>query len=180
MKSSSASSSSWPWSVPLAAQRKPKDQDRRHAPAVKQEAPAPAKPAEGEPKPYDKVVTRRFQDPVRASSRSTRSKSKVFFEIPQAELGKDFLLVVQIKKSPSAASYPGQGVEDMVVRWELRENKVLLRAISYANIADPNDPIEKAVEAMNTADDRHGLQRRGPGRRRRPGHRRRASSSPAT
>ena len=38
----------------------------------------------------------------------------------------------------------------MVVRWELRENKVLLRSISYANIADPNEPIHKAVEAMNT------------------------------
>jgi hypothetical protein len=38
----------------------------------------------------------------------------------------------------------------MVVRWELRENKLLLRSISYANIADPSEPIAKAVEAMNT------------------------------
>ena len=77
-------------------------------------------------------------------------KSKVYFEIPKAELDKDLLLVVQIKKSPSEASYPGQSVQDMVVRWELRENKLLLRSISYANIADPSEPIAKAVEAMNT------------------------------
>jgi len=136
--------------VPLAAQKKPKDtKTPPPAPAVKQEAPAPAKPAEGEPKPYDKVITPEFA--TQSGMIKVHSlKSKVYFEIPKAELDKDLLLVVQIKKSPSEASYPGQEVQDMVVRWELRENKVLLRSISYANIADPSEPIAKAVEAMNT------------------------------
>jgi hypothetical protein len=79
------------------------------------------------------------------------NKGKVLVEIPKGELEKDLLLVVQIKKSPSGTSYPGQSVEDLVVRWQLRENKVLLRAVSYANIADPNNPISRAVDAMNTA-----------------------------
>jgi hypothetical protein len=136
--------------VPLAAQKKPKDtKTPPPAPAVKQEAPAPAKPAEGEPKPYDKVITPEFA--TQSGMIKVHSlKSKVYFEIPKAELDKDLLLVVQIKKSPSEASYPGQSVQDMVVRWELRENKVLLRSISYASIADPSEPIAKAVEAMNT------------------------------
>ena len=136
--------------VPLAAQKKPKDtKTPPPAPAVKQEAPAPAKPAEGEPKPYDKVITPEFA--TQSGMIKVHSlKSKVYFEIPKAELDKDLLLVVQIKKSPSEASYPGQSVQDMVVRWELRENKLLLRSISYANIADPSEPIAKAVEAMNT------------------------------
>ena len=136
--------------VPLAAQKKPKDtKTAPPAPAVKQEAPAPAKPAEGEPKPYDKVITPEFA--TQSGMIKVHSlKSKVYFEIPKAELDKDLLLVVQIKKSPSEASYPGQSVQDMVVRWELRENKLLLRSISYANIADPSEPIARAVEAMNT------------------------------
>lgn len=136
--------------VPLAAQKKPKDtKTPPPAPAVKQEAPAPAKPAEGEPKPYDKVITPEFA--TQSGMIKVHSlKSKVYFEIPKAELDKDLLLVVQIKKSPSEASYPGQSVQDMVVRWELRENKLLLRSISYANIADPSEPIARAVEAMNT------------------------------
>jgi hypothetical protein len=136
--------------VPLAAgQKPPKGAKTPPAPAVKQEAPAPAKPAEGEPKPYDKVVTPEFVTQSGLIKVHTL-KSKVYFEFPKPALDKDLLLVVQIKKSPSEASYPGQSVVDMVVRWELRENKLLLRSISYANIADPSEPIAKAVEAMNT------------------------------
>ena len=138
--------------VPLAAQKKPKDTKTAQtppAPAAKPEAAPPAKPGEAEPKPYAQVVTADFKT-MSGLVKVHTFKSKVLFEIPKAEVGKDLLLVVQIKKSPSAASYPGESVQDMVVRWELRENKVLLRAISYANIADPNEPIAKAVEAMNT------------------------------
>ena len=134
------------------AQELPKKEQEAKTPpaAAKQEATPPAKPDQAEPKPYDKVVTSDFMTQTGVLKAHT-SKGKLLLEIPPAELGKDFLLVVQIKKSPSSSSYPGQGVEDMVVRWELRENKVLLRAVSYANIADPNDPIVRAVEAMNTA-----------------------------
>ncbi len=138
--------------VPLAAQKKPKDSKTPPAAPVvaKQEAPAPpAKPGEAEPKPYDKVITPEFTTQSGLVKVHTL-KSKVLFEIPKTELDKDLLLVVQIKKSPSEASYPGQSVQDLVVRWEVRENKVLLRSISYANIADPNETIHKAVEAMNT------------------------------
>ncbi len=106
-------------------------------------------PAADQPKPYDQVVTADFKTQTGVFKIHT-SKGKLLLEIPPAELDRDFLLVVQIKGSPSAASYPGQGVDDMVVRWELRENKVLLKAISYANIADPTDPIKKAVDMMNT------------------------------
>jgi hypothetical protein len=132
---------------PVVAQDKPKQIE---PPAKAQEAAPPAKPAEGEPKPYDKVVTPDFKSQSGVFKVHT-SKGKLLLEIPTAELGKDFLLVVQIKKSPSNASYPGQGVQNMIVRWEMRDNKILLRAVSFANIADPNEPIARAVEAMNTA-----------------------------
>lgn len=136
--------------APLSAgQKPPKGGKTPPAPAAKQEAPAPAKPAEGEPKPYDKVVTPEFATQTGLVKVHTL-KSKVYFELPKALLGKDLLLVVTIKKSPSEASFPGEPVQNMVVRWELRENKVLLRSVSYANIADPGQTINAAVEAMNT------------------------------
>jgi hypothetical protein len=137
--------------VPLAAQKKPKDSKvPPPAPvAAKQEAAPPAKPGEAEPKPYDKVITPEFTTQSGLLKVHTL-KSKVLFEIPKTELSQDLLLVVKVKKSPSEASYPGESVQDMVVRWEVRENKVLLRSVSYANIADPSEPISKAVEAMNT------------------------------
>ena len=109
----------------------------------------PAKTAEAEPKPYDQVVTADFKTQAGVFKVHT-SKGKALFEIPKAELNKDFLLVVEVEKSPIDASYPGESVVDLVVRWEQRDNKVLLRAVDYSNIADPNDPIRTAVAAMET------------------------------
>lgn len=142
----------------LTAQDKPKDPKAPQAPqapaapglaAPKPDA-MPGRPGEAEPKPYDKVITPEFKSQTGLFKVHT-NKGKVFFEIPKAELGKDLLLVTQVKKSPAGASYPGQSAGDDVVRWELRDHKVLLRMVSYANVADPANAVSKAVEAMNTA-----------------------------
>jgi len=133
------------------AQEKPKDPQAAKPPAeTKQAPPAPGRPGETEPKPYDQVVTPEFKSQTGLFKVHT-NKGKVLIEVPKGELEKDLLLVVQIKKSPSGVSYPGQSAGNLVVCWQLRENKVLLRAVSYANIADPNNPISRAVDAMNTA-----------------------------
>lgn len=137
--------------VPLAAQRRPKTPPAKpaaQAVQAKPEAP-PAKPGEAEPKPYDKVITPEFATQSGLIKVHT-FKSKVYFEIPKASLDQPLLLVVTIQKSPSEASFPGEPVQNMVVRWESRENRVLLRSVSYSNIADPSEPIHAAVEAMNT------------------------------
>lgn len=136
--------------MPMLGAQKNKDAKAKTAvTTAKQEAVPPAKPGEAEPKPYDKVITPEFTTQSGLVKVHTL-KSKVLFEIPVGELGKDLLLVVQIEKSPSEASYPGQSVQDMVVRWETRDNKVLLRSVSFENFADPSEPISRAVEAMNT------------------------------
>ncbi len=135
----------------VSAKQKPKTPPAaaaRPEPAMARAEP-PGRPAESEPKPYEKVITPEFKTQTGLFKVHTL-KSKVFFEIPKTELDKDQLLVVQIKKSPQEVSYPGQEVDDLVVRWQLRENKLLLSVISYANIADPSNPISRAVEAMNT------------------------------
>jgi len=107
------------------------------------------KPPDGDPKPYDKVITSELKSQDGLFKVHT-GKNKVYFEISKNQLGKDLLVVVQVKKSPADASYPGQSVGDEVVRWELRENKVLLRAVSFNHVADPSNPVVKAVEAMST------------------------------
>lgn len=133
----------------LVAQEKP-----RMPPPGAAQGPGAGKPdgpkaAEGEPKPYDKVITADLKS-QEGLFKVHQGKNKVYFEIPMAQLGLEQLLVVQIKKSPSDTSYPGQGVADEVVRWELRENKVLLRTVSHSHVADPSNPVAKAVEAMST------------------------------
>ncbi len=132
----------------LVAQEKPHLPPPGNGQATSGRPEAP-KPVEGEPKPYDKVITSALKSQQGLFNVHT-SKSKVYFEIPKAQLDKDLLVVVVVKKSPADASYPGQGVGNEVVRWELRDNKVLLRAISFNHVADPSNPVAKAVEAMST------------------------------
>ncbi|NNF14790.1 MAG: zinc-dependent metalloprotease [Gemmatimonadetes bacterium] len=77
-----------------------------------------------------------------------------FFEIPDSLLGRDMLLVSRIGKVP--VGFPGfqpAGVKtgEQVLRWERRGDRVLLRSISYANVAPDSLAIAISVEANNFA-----------------------------
>src|SRR5204863_3138320 len=45
--------------------------------------------------------------------------------------------------------YGGQAAGNRVVRWERKDNRVLLRSVSYDIVADEKLPISKAVSAAN-------------------------------
>ena len=78
-----------------------------------------------------------------------RGTDTYYYEIPPSELGKDFLFVGQIAQNTIGAGYGGQTVNELVGRWERRENRVFLREITYDITADPGEPIAKAVQAAN-------------------------------
>src|SRR5258708_93484 len=61
----------------------------------------------------------------------------------------EFLWVSLIAKTTEGAGQGGQAAGNRVVRWERRDNKVLLKSIDYAIVADSESPIAKAVEAAN-------------------------------
>ena len=78
----------------------------------------------------------------------------LFFEIPDSLLGRDMLLVSRIGKVP--VGFPGfqpAGVKtgEQVLRWERRGDRILLRTISYANVAADTLAIAISVEANNFA-----------------------------
>ncbi|MEW5981374.1 MAG: zinc-dependent metalloprotease [Acidobacteriota bacterium] len=133
------------------------------SPAATQAPPAGASQAGGEggqrpareegppePKPYDKVITKdaTTDDGVFAVH---RIKEKVYYEIPKAELGKAFLWVTQIARTTLGVGYGGQAMGNRVVRWERRDNRILLRAVSYEVVADASQPVAKAVDAANVS-----------------------------
>jgi hypothetical protein len=103
---------------------------------------------EPEIKPYERVITKdaKSDDGVFTVH---RIKEKVFYEIPKKELNKEFLWVSQIAKTTLGVGYGGQAMGNRVVRWERRDNRVLLRDIDYSVIADPKLPIAKAVQNAN-------------------------------
>ena len=107
-----------------------------------------ANQAAPQPRPYNRVITAQAKTDD-GIFKVHRIGERVYFEIPKAELGKDFLWVNQIKKTTLGVGYGGQALGRRVVRWERNGNRVLLRSVSYDVVADPSSPIAEAVEAAN-------------------------------
>jgi hypothetical protein len=103
---------------------------------------------EPEIRPYDRVITKdaKSDDGIFTVH---RIKEKVFYEIPKTQLNKEFLWVTQIAKTTNGVGYGGQAMGSRVVRWERRDNRVLLRNVNYQVVADPSQPIARAVKAAN-------------------------------
>ncbi|MEQ1758300.1 MAG: zinc-dependent metalloprotease [Vicinamibacterales bacterium] len=130
-------------------------QDQEPAPT---DAPAPEAPqgggrggrgfVPGQPRPYNQVVTAAAKTDE-GIFKVHRVNDQLYYEIPKAELGKDFLWVTQIKRTVAGAGTGGQGAGNRVVRWDLYNNRVLLKLIDYSIVADSSKPIARAVADAN-------------------------------
>jgi hypothetical protein len=100
-------------------------------------------------KPYDEVITDEAKtDP--GLFLVHRLDEKVFYELPVNLINRDMLWVTQIAKTQSGFGYGGTGVGNRVVRWELRDEKVLLRDVKYRiRTSDEDDSVARAVEATS-------------------------------
>lgn len=78
-----------------------------------------------------------------------RIGSRLLFEIPRAQLGKDHLVVMEIAKTVLGAGYGGQAVGNRVLRWERRDNRIFIRTVSYSAQAEAGTPEALAVENAN-------------------------------
>lgn len=98
-------------------------------------------------KAYDKVITK---ETVSDSGLFIvhRVDEKLYYEIPTSYLGKELLLVSRIAKTPQIG-YGGEELGTQVIRWERKFDKVLLRTVSYENVAADSLPIARAVKASN-------------------------------
>jgi hypothetical protein len=101
-----------------------------------------------QPRPYTQVITKEARTDE-GIFKVHRINEQVFYEIPKAELGKDFLWVTQIKRTALGSGLNGQPVGSRVVRWELSGNRVLLREVNYGLIADASEPISRNVANSN-------------------------------
>lgn len=103
---------------------------------------------EPEIKPYDRVITKDAKSDEGVFT-VHRIKERVYYEIPKKELDKEFLWVSQIARTTLGVGYGGQAMGNRVVKWQRYNNRVLLKSVSYSVVADPNQPIAKAVQAAN-------------------------------
>ncbi|MBI2409008.1 MAG: DUF5117 domain-containing protein [Gemmatimonadetes bacterium] len=124
------------------------DSARGQAPAGAPGAGGPGAAAEPNPRPYATVI----RGDVKSKAglfKTHRIGSRLYYEIPKGELGKDMLLVTQIAKTNEGNGYGGQALDNRVVRWERKDNRVRLTAVSFSIIADPSSSVAKAVDAAN-------------------------------
>ena len=124
----------------------------REAPASPAPTPAavPAAPAAGGaqartsqsgPQPYDRVIT----SEARTSEGLFRAHmvgDRLFFEIPQEELGRDMLIIGRQEEG----GFGNRGNRSVV--WERRNNRIDLRTLGYAMRADEDMAIAQAVQAI--------------------------------
>lgn len=98
-------------------------------------------------KPYAKVITKEsISTPGLFSVH--RIGEKIFFEIPVSRLNQEFLLVSRISKTPQVG-YGGEELNTSVIKWERKFDKILLRTVSYENVAPDTAAIYRAVQAAN-------------------------------
>jgi hypothetical protein len=119
------------------------------------------KPSPTVPKAERKSDKKAYRDVITAKAKTDPGLFKVheldgkyYYEIPRALLGKDILLVTRIAQIPANLSpYLNAGSETnkQVVRWEVKNEKMLLKSVSFDNVANESVPIYKSVAQNNFA-----------------------------
>jgi hypothetical protein len=99
-------------------------------------------------KPYKEVIT------AKAVSDSGlfvvhKIDDKFYYEIPVGLLDKEMLLVSRRARTANNIGYGGMKNNTQSVRWQKHDNKVLLRIVSYQNVASDSLPIYEAVVNSN-------------------------------
>lgn len=104
--------------------------------------------AENGIKPYHEVIT------AEAKSDSGlfivhKVKDKWYYEIPMDLFEREMLLVSRRARTAANIGYGGEKNNTLTVRWQRRDNRVLLRYVSHTNVAADSLPIFEAVGNAN-------------------------------
>lgn len=129
----------------IAQRKKDKKSDAKPA-----ETPAPAEKKDEKKEgiqPYEKVITAKAKTDKGLFS-VHKLDDKYFYEIPDSLLGREMLMVTRIAKTADKIGYGGEQLNNDVLRWERMDKKILLRVVSYNNVA--NDTLPVAISVRNS------------------------------
>ncbi len=90
--------------------------------------------ADPNPRPYASVITARAKT-KKGVFDVHQIGSRLYFEIPKSEIGKDFVITTVLAGTPAGIGINGTLGPDRVIRFERRENRVFVRDINYSNVA---------------------------------------------
>lgn len=74
---------------------------------------------------------------------------KYFYEIPDTLLDREMLMVSRIAKTANGIGFGGGKTNTQVLRWQKKNNTVLLRIVSYDVVAADSLPVHEAVVNSN-------------------------------
>ncbi len=99
-------------------------------------------------KPYSKVITKEAETDD-GLFKIHKIGEKLYFEIPNELLDREILLVSRIARTATNLGYGGEKNNTQVVRWSRLGDKILLRTVSYVNVADKELPVYKSILNSN-------------------------------
>ena len=99
-------------------------------------------------KPYGKVITKEAKTDEGLFT-VHKLDGKYFYEIPDTLMGREMLMVTRIAKTATGLGFGGGKQNTSVLRWEVKDKKVLLRVVSHQIYAADSLPISEAVKNSN-------------------------------
>jgi len=99
-------------------------------------------------KPYSKVVTKKAKTDEGLFT-VHKVDDKYLYEIPDSLFGREMLMVTRIAKTATGLGFGGGKQNTSVLRWEVKDKKVLLRVVSHQIFAADSLPISEAVKNSN-------------------------------
>ncbi|MEL7170887.1 MAG: DUF5117 domain-containing protein, partial [Bacteroidota bacterium] len=111
---------------------------------------APSRANDSPYKPFAEVVTdSAAADTGLFVSYLVEDGSKLLYAIPDSVMGREMLLVTRVSKTADNIAYGGTKLNTQTVRWERKGRNILLRTVSYSNVAADSLPIYSAVRSSN-------------------------------
>ncbi|MGJ3236815.1 zinc-dependent metalloprotease [Marivirga sp.] len=102
-------------------------------------------------KSYSKVITSEAESDEGLFT-FHKVDDKYYFEIPEDLLEKEILIVSRISGHVKGLNFGGAGMKSrpqQVIRFQKKDNQLLLRSVSYNSVADEEDPIYESVKNNN-------------------------------
>ncbi len=105
----------------------------------------PPQPPANKPKPYAEVITKeaKTDDGV---FKTHFLDDKYYFEIPAQRLGQEMLWVTTLERSPTFYGFGQTEVQDRLVRFEKRGDKILVRGVRYEVRSEDSPDLKLALD----------------------------------
>jgi hypothetical protein len=98
--------------------------------------------------PYEKVITKEAKSDQGLFT-VHKIDEKYFYEIPDSLFEREMLMVTRIAKTANGIGFGGGKQNELVLRWQKKDKKVILRVVSHEVIASDSLPVHEAVVNSN-------------------------------